>query len=275
MRGQGTFTVDASGVVTFTPVLSYNGSTLPLEYTVKDNDGAISNIATITILVTSVNDAPVAANDVATTNEDTPVSLFVIVNDSDIDGTINISSVDLNPLIVGLQDTFTVPGQGTYTVDGTGTVTFTPVLNYNGTATAVNYTVNDNLGATSNTATITITVSSVNDAPVAVNDNVTTNEDTPAIIIVAANDTDIDGTINISSVDLDPATAGVQDTFTVPGQGAYGVDGVGIVTFTPVLNFNGICTPVDYTVRDNAGAISNVASITVTVTSVNDAPGKK
>ncbi|MCK7460628.1 MAG: Ig-like domain-containing protein [Sphingobacterium sp.] len=74
----------------------------------------------------------------------------------------------------GIQTTFTVAGQGTYAVDASGVVTFTPAANYNGTATPVNYRVNDNSGATSNTATITITVTAVNDPPVAVNDAVTT-----------------------------------------------------------------------------------------------------
>ncbi|MCK7460620.1 MAG: cadherin-like domain-containing protein [Sphingobacterium sp.] len=126
-----------------------------------------------------------------------------------------------------MQTTFTVAGQGTFTVAPAGVVTFTPVLNFNGVTSPVSYTVNDNTGATSNIATITITVTAVNDPPVAVDDSKTTNEDVATTINVTTNDTDADGTINAATVDLNPATAGIQTTFTVTGQGTYTVDALG------------------------------------------------
>ncbi|MBS7234286.1 cadherin-like domain-containing protein, partial [Flavobacterium psychroterrae] len=135
-----------------------------------------------------------------TTNEDTAVTINVTTNDSDVDGTIDVATVDLDPATPGIQTTFTVTGQGTYTVNNLGVVTFTPVLNYNGTATPINYTVNDNNGAISNIATISITVTSVNDNPVAVNDAITTNEDTAVTINVTTNDSDVDGTIDVATV---------------------------------------------------------------------------
>ncbi|MBP4138553.1 Ig-like domain-containing protein [Flavobacterium geliluteum] len=272
VTGQGTYTVDNTGLVTFTPVLNYNGTATPINYTVNDNLGLVSNIATLTITVNAVNDAPVANNNAVSTDEDTPVTINVTTNDTDLDGTIDVATVDLDPATAGIQTTFTVTGQGTYTVDNTGLVTFTPVLNYNGTATPINYTVNDNLGLVSNIATLTITVTAVNDAPVANNNAVSTDEDTPVTINVTTNDTDLDGTIDVATVDLDPATAGIQTTFTVTGQGTYTVDNTGVVTFTPVLNYNGTTTPINYTVNDNLGLVSNIATLTVTVTAVNDAP---
>jgi len=272
VAGQGTYTADNLGTVTFTPVANYNGTATPINYTVNDNNGATSNISTITVTVTPVNDPPVANPDTKTTNEDTPVSFNVTTNDTDIDGTVDVATVDLDPATAGRQTTFTVAGQGTYTVDNLGIVTFTPVANYNGTATPINYTVNDNSGATSNIATITVTVTSVNDPPVANPDTKTTNEDTAVSFNVTANDTDVDGTVDVATVDLDPATAGQQTTFTVAGQGTYTVDNLGMVTFTPVKNYNGTSTPVNYTVNDNSGATSNISTITVTVTPINDAP---
>ncbi|MCK7460623.1 MAG: cadherin-like domain-containing protein [Sphingobacterium sp.] len=131
----------------------------------------------------------------------------------------------------------TVPGEGVYTVDAAGALTFTPELNFNGICTPLDYTINDNTGATSNIATITISVSDSNDAPVAVNDVVTTTEDTEITLSVIANDTDADGTVDAAAVDLDPATAGIQTSFTVAGQGTYSVDATGVVTFTPALNY--------------------------------------
>ncbi|WP_281238131.1 Ig-like domain-containing protein [Flavobacterium praedii] len=280
VTGEGTYSVAATGVVTFTPVLNFNGTATAINYTVNDNLGLVSNTATLTITVTAVNDAPIANNDTATTTEDTPVTINVATNvaglDTDVDGTIDVATVDLDPATAGIQPTFTVTGEGTYSVAATGVVTFTPVLNFNGTATAINYTVNDNLGLVSNTATLTITVTAVNDAPIANNDTATTTEDTPVTINVATNvaglDTDVDGTIDVATVDLDPATAGIQPTFTVTGEGTYSVAATGVVTFTPVLNFNGTATAINYTVNDNLGLVSNTATLTITVTAVNDAP---
>ncbi|MDX6191680.1 Ig-like domain-containing protein [Flavobacterium sp. Fl-318] len=272
VTGEGTYSVDALGVVTFTPVANYNGSATPVNYTVNDNSGTVSNTGTINITITSVNDAPLAVNDSKTTNEDTVVTIDVTTNDTDVDGSIDVATVDLDPATAGKQTTFTITGEGTYSVDALGVVTFTPVANYNGTATPVNYTVNDNSGTVSNVAQITITVIAVNDAPVAVNDSKTTNEDTVVTIDVSTNDTDVDGTIDVASVDLDPATAGKQTTFTVTGEGTYIVDALGVVTFTPVANYNGTATPVNYTVNDNSGTVSNVAQINISVTAVNNTP---
>jgi CshA-type fibril repeat protein len=262
---EGTYTVNALGIVTFTPALNYNGVATPVNYTVNDNLGLVSNSATINVTVDAVNDSSVANNDLNTTNEDIAVAIVVTANDTDVDGTIDGTTVDLDPATSGIQTTFTVAGEGIYTFDALGTVTFTPVLNYNGVATPVNYTVNDNLGLTSNSATINVTVAAVNDAPVAINDSITTNEDTSVTIAVTANDTDVDGTIDGATVDLDPDTSGIQTTFTVTGEGTYTVDALGIVTFTPVLKYNGVATPVNYTVNDNLGLVSNRATINVTV----------
>jgi CshA-type fibril repeat protein len=282
VAGQGTFTVNpATGVVTFTPVLNYNGTTTPITYSVCDNGTPLPAqcaSATITVTVTPVNDPPVALNDVATTNEDTPVTITILSNDSDVDGALVPSTVDLDPSTAGVQTTFTVAGQGTYTVNAAGVVTFTPVLNYNGTTTPITYSVCDNgtpLPALCATATITVTVTPVNDPPVAVNDVATTNEDTPVTINILSNDSDVDGALVPSTVDLDPSTPGVQTTFTTPGQGTFTVNAAGVVTFTPVLNYNGTTTPISYSVCDNGTPLPAqcaTATITVTVTPVNDPP---
>ncbi len=347
---------------TYTPDLNYVG---PDEFEFRANDGSLnSNIGTITISVVPVNDAPVAvSNTNITTNEDVPVTFSVISNDTDIDGFVDGTTVDLDPSTPAEDKTFTVMGQGVYTVDNAGNVTFTPALNYNGLATAIDYTVKDNEGALSNVAqiqvnvlpvndapiainqtvavqediakvivlagsdvenspltftvltqpvhgtltgsgntwtytpnldyigpdsftfkvsdgsldsspgTVSINVGSVNDPPVAVNDVITTQEDIAVTFnIINNSDSDPDGTVNPATVDLDPTTIAEEKTFTVTGQGTYTVDNAGNVTFTPDLNYNGTTTPISYTVKDNIGELSNVATIQVIVTPVNDAP---
>jgi CshA-type fibril repeat protein len=282
--GQGTFTVNpTTGVVTFTPVSNFNGPVTPITYQVCDNGTplpALCDDATITVTVTPVNDPPVANNDVATTPEDTPVTINILANDSDVDGSLVPGTIDLDPNTAGIQTTFTVPGQGTFTVNPTtGIVTFTPVLNFNGVTTPVTYQVCDNgtpLPAQCDDATITVTVTPVNDAPVAVNDVATTIEDTPVTINILSNDSDVDGMLDPATIDLDPNTSGIQTTFTVPGQGTFTVNPTtGVVTFTPVPNFNGTTTPITYVVCDNGTplpALCDDATIVVTVNPVNDPP---
>ncbi|MDJ1171700.1 Ig-like domain-containing protein, partial [Roseofilum sp. BLCC_M154] len=85
------------------------------------------------------------------------------------------------------------------------------------------------------------------------------------------NDTDVDGDLDPSTVDLDPSTPGIQDTLTVPGEGTFSVDNAGNVTFDPDPTFVGTAT-IPYTVNDSAGNTSNEADISVTVTGTNNNP---
>lgn len=259
---QGLFEADAFGDVTFTPAPNYNG-TATLNYTVKDNDGASSNIATI---IVSVNNSPVASNDAANTNENTAVNVTVTTNDTDSDGSVVVSTVDLDVSTVGIQDNHTTP-EGVFSVNASGVVNFVPATDYHGVA-ILSYTVNDNKGATSNAATITITV---NDAPVAGDDTSTTQEDVSVSFSITANDTDSDGNIVLTTIDLDPSAVGNQSTRTTL-QGVFTVNTTtGVLLYSPALNFSGTAV-LGYTIRDNKNAISGTASISIVVTSVNDAP---
>ncbi|MEI7422898.1 MAG: tandem-95 repeat protein, partial [Prolixibacteraceae bacterium] len=262
----GNWSVISSGVVTYTPAANFNGSA-SVTYTVNDNDSPAntSNVGTLLVTVNEVNDPPVAVNDAITTLEDTPVTINVTTNDYDVDGTVDVTTVDLDPSTSGIQTTKTVTNQGTYTVNSSGIVTFTPVLNYNGTATPITYTVKDNNGLVSATATLTVTVTSVIDPPIAANDNATTNQNTSVLTNVTTNDIGVDAAVNVATVDLDPLTTGIQTSFTVAGEGSYSVNSSGIVTFNPLNTFYGVTTPISYTVNDANGNTSNSATYTVTV----------
>jgi hypothetical protein len=111
------------------------------------------------------NQPPVAHDDIQSTDEDVPVTFSATANDTDADGTINNGTVDLNPDSAGQQVTRSTL-HGEWSVDTAGNITFTPAANFNGTATG-SYTVEDNDSHISNTASVTITVNPVNDAPVA------------------------------------------------------------------------------------------------------------
>ncbi len=258
LPGIATLTVDALGNVMVTPAPGFFGDVVTA-YTVNDNDGATSIPANITV---HVNNPPLAVDDTALTQVNIPVTLpSIIFNDTDLDGAADPATVDLDPITPGIQTTVTIAGQGTFVADlFNSDVTFTPVNGYFGTTT-ISYTVEDNDGATSNTANIIVRV---NEPPVAVNDTTLTQLNTAVILAVTANDTDGDGTIDTTTVDLDPATAGIQSSLTIAGQGVFSDDGAGNVTFTPEPAFTGLVATT-YVVNDNDGATSNAGTISVTV----------
>jgi outer membrane protein OmpA-like peptidoglycan-associated protein len=116
-----------------------------------------------------VNDAPIANDDAANTSESTAITFTVNNNDTDIDGTIDIKSIDLDVSKTGLQTEYT-NAQGVWTVLD-GQVSFNPAKGFSGAAT-IRYTIKDNNAAISNQATISVTVSK--NALVATNNNTST-----------------------------------------------------------------------------------------------------
>ncbi len=236
----GTVVINPDGTVTFTPNPDFNGPTT-ISYTISDGQGGTAT-ATVDVTVNPVNDAPVANDDVATTPEDTPVTLNVLGNDTDVDG---------DPLTV----TGATSPDGQVTINPDGTVTFTPNPNFNGTTT-VTYTISDGNGGTA-TATVTLTVDPVNDVPVATPDVDQTDEDTPVTVSVLDNDTDADG---------DPLTV----TAATAPNGTVVINPDGTVTYTPDPNFNGTDT-ITYTVSDGNGGFATTTA-TITVNPVNDVP---
>ncbi|MGH1422879.1 MAG: tandem-95 repeat protein, partial [Hyphomonas sp.] len=145
-------------------------------FTVSADDGnGGTDVATVTITVDAVNDAPTGTAANGTTNEDTPVNGSVISND--VDGDTVIASLD------------TAPASGTAIVNGDGTYTYTPNANFFGNDSFV-VLLDDGNGGT-NTVSVSVTVNPVNDAPIAGDDARSTNED--AAIAGAVALTDVDG----------------------------------------------------------------------------------
>src|SRR5262245_61623286 len=133
-------------------------------YTVSDGAGG-SDTATVNVNVASVQDTPSANDDAATVAEDSgPNAINVLANDSDVDGdTLTVASV-------------TQAAHGSVVNNGSS-VSYTPAPNYFG-PDSFSYTVSDGQGGV-DTATVNITVTSVNDAPVANDDVYSVNFNTP------------------------------------------------------------------------------------------------
>jgi Ca2+-binding RTX toxin-like protein len=229
-----------NGKALYTPNAGFLGSD-SFQYTVKDKQGAISAPATVTV---KVSDRPIAAADTATVAEDSTVTINILANDTDQDSEINPASVAIAS-----------PTQnGALTINPDGTVTYTPEANFFGTD-SFTYTVKDNNGITSLPGTVTITVTPVNDVPVANPDTAVTTAGIPVIIPVLANDTDVDGSLAPDSIVV----------VTPPNNGQFTINPVdGTITYIPNLSFSGTDT-FTYTVSDNAGGISQPATVTITV----------
>jgi VCBS repeat-containing protein len=244
----GTLTLNANGSFSYTPAANYNGSD---SFTYKANDGsADSNVATVTITIISVNDAPVAANDSYGTDEDTALNIpapGVLGNDSDVDGD-SLTAI----LVSG-------PSHGTLTLNSDGSFSYTPAANYNG-PDSFEYKANDS-SLDSNTATVSLTINAINDAPIALNNSYSTDEDTALIIStpgVLGNDTDVDGDILTAALVAGPA----HGTLTLNSDGSF--------TYTSAANYNGSDS---FTYKANDGSLdSNVATVSLTINAVNDAP---
>jgi len=239
----GSLTLNADGTFTYTPEADYNG-TDSFVYSVTDAKNATSNLATVTINVTPVNDAPVATDDSYTTDEGTQLTGNVLGNDTDIDG-------DTLTVSVG-----TGPQHGSLTLNADGSFTYAPTGDYHG-ADEFTYTVSDGQGGTA-VGTVSITVTPTNDDPVANHDSYTVAEDGRVTGDVLTNDTDIDGdTLTTSLVGA-------------PTHGKLDFNADGTFTYTPDENFNGTDIFV-YRVSDG-GTTTRLGTVTITVTPVNDAP---
>lgn len=248
----GTISVNPnSGAVTYTPKENYFGPD-SFRYKVKDKAGALSVEATVAITVTSVNDRPTANDDTAATQTGLAVLVDVLANDTDPDSSLDPTTVKVA----------SAPARGTTGVNpASGKVTYTPTAGNCGVDTFF-YTVADisTLGsATSNQGKVTV---AVNCAPEAKDDAVQTLEDTSVAINVLANDRDSEGTLDRTSVAIE----------TPPTNGTVSVNpNSGILTYTPKPNYFGPDS-IGYTVKDNQGAVSKKATVTLTVISVNDPP---
>ena len=247
--------------VVFTPDANYNGPA-GFTYTAKDASGE-SAPATVSVTVDPVNDVPTASPGSRTTDEDTPVALDLgaLVDD------VETSDANLTYTIVS------PPAHGTATA-----TTYTPNADYNG-PDSFTYKVTDRgdpdgcsaapcaAPKDSTTKTVAITVNPVNDAPVANDAALTTDEDTPVAL-------------NLDALASDVETGDANLTYTIVTPPAHGT--ATATTYTPDADFNG-ADSLTYKVTDRGdpdgcsaapcdAAKSATGTITLTVNAVNDAP---
>jgi M6 family metalloprotease-like protein len=222
--------------VTYTPASNYFGTD---SFTFKVNDGTNdSALATVDMTVTAVNEAPLAINQNITTNEDTAKA--IILSGSDVDG---------NALTYSI---VTGPSHGSLSGSAPN-VTYTPASNYFGTD-SFTFKVNDGT-SDSALAVVALTVTAVNDAPLAINQSITTNEDTAKAIIPSGSD--VDGNTLTYSIVTGPSHGSLSGS--APN-----------VTYTPAANYFGTDS-FTFKVLDTAGLASQ-ATVLITVNERNRKP---
>jgi VCBS repeat-containing protein len=245
----GLLELNPDGSFRYTPTENFYGTDT---FSYQASDGTTtSDLVTVEITVTAANDVPLAANDQYTTNEDEPLvvdALGVLANDTDIDG---------DPLTAEL---ISGPQHGTLEMNADGSFSYVPDENFNGTD-AFSYQASDGTSL-SDLVAVEITVSAVNDAPVATNDQYATDEDQPLVVDAAAgvlaNDSDVDG---------DPLIAQLVDG---PQNGLLELNPDGSFSYSPGENFNGT-DAFTYQASDGSSK-SDLVVVEISIAAVNDAP---
>jgi VCBS repeat-containing protein len=252
----GTVTFDGTNVV-YTPAPGFAG-TDTFTYTIDDGDPNARAVGTVTVTVAPVNQPPTAADDAVSTAEDTALTVAastLTANDSPGSG----DAQSLQVVAVG------APVYGAATFDGTKVV-YTPAADFYGSDTFV-YTLSIGDPNSTDSATVTVTVTPVNDPPTAGNDAVSTAEDVPLTVAASVlTGNDLPGPANEAGQSLRIVPGGLG----TPTSGAVTFVG-GNIIYTPPGDFNGTAT-FTYTIDDGDPAATAVGTVTVTVTAVNDPP---
>jgi VCBS repeat-containing protein len=238
------------------PPSNYNGS---FNLEIKATSTEISNLdsaettQSLTVIVLPVNDAPVAVADAATVAEGGSVLINLAGNDTDSDDSLNLASIVITAN----------PANGTITVNADGTVSY----QHNGSGTtgdSFTYTIKDASGQVSNPVTVTVGVTPVNNAPVAVADNITVAEGGTATILLGGASSVL---ANDSDAESNPLSAIL---VTGPANGTLTLNANGTFSYT----HNGSETTTDsFTYKVNDGTTDgNTVTVNIGVTPINDAP---
>jgi large repetitive protein len=241
----GTAVINPDGTIKYTPNPNFTGKDT-LIYKVCDNGTpALCDTALVVLTVSAINDSPIANRDDKTTGKNTPTTVFILENDEDTEGGINPTSVTISEN----------PKNGTVLVNADGTLAYTPNTNFTGKDTLIYRVCDKGAPALCDTALVVITINAQNETPVALDDVIATDNNTPISETVASNDTDAD-------------TPKEELTYTllenVPNtEGVLVLNPDGVYTFSPNPNFVGT-VKIPYKVCDKTN-LCDTATLTITV----------
>ncbi len=282
--GGGIVSLGSNGSFTYDPGTNFDslaaGATATDTFTYTVTDGTLTDTATVTITVTGENDAPVAtANTYTATEDDASISGNIITDDtgagadSDVDAgsSLSIPATGLT-VTTSLGVTLTLGGNGsfTYPLDSSTNQTMTATDSF---TDSFAYTVTD--GTLTDTATVSFTITGVNDAPVATDNAYATTENATVggNVITDGSGSGVDSDIDAGAT---LAISGGAQTLTAVGGGIVSLASDGTFTYDPGTNYDSLATGVTstetftYTVTD--GTLTDTATVTITITGENDAP---
>ncbi len=272
----GKLTIQANGDFTFVPAKDYNGPVPSITYTLSD--GSLTSTATLTFDIAPVNDAPVnSVPGAQTLNEDSSKSFSLLTGNSisvrDVDGdqlitTLSVAHgvLNLGPLSPGVA--FSGNGTGSITLVGSQAainaalqgLKYVPAKDYNGQDTL---TINTTDGKLSDSDSITLNITPVNDAPVATPTSASTLEDAPSF----------GGKLAATDVDGDTLTYIANGTlpggFSLKPDGSWTLD-PGHADYQHLAEGKSTTLTINFTATD--GKLSSSSTLTITVTGVNDKP---
>ncbi|WP_457338258.1 Ig-like domain-containing protein [Pseudomonas sp. PvP125] len=206
IAGVGSITIGADGAYAFTPVKDFNGDVPQIGYTT--NTGSSS---TLDVKIDAVDDASVLKADTGSALEDHVATGNVLSNDVDVDNVLSVATFSVNGTSYNAGQTAVIAGVGSITIGADGAYAFTPVKDFNGDVPQIGYTTN-----TGSSSTLNVNIVAVNDAPIATNGNIASNEDTSVELTWA--------TFGVK--DVDSASPGVVFTSLPAGAIEYKVNGV-------------------------------------------------
>jgi len=237
VNGRATVSDNAMGTFSYRPVEDYTGLD-SLIFSVTDS--VLSDIATVSITVTAVNDAPVAVTAAVISEEDMAYG-----------GLVSAFDIDNDPLTYSL---LTEPSHGTVAItdSSAGTFTYSPTVNYNGSDS---FTFTSSDGMLKDTAKVILTVNSVNDSPLAFDEIFSTNEDT-----------EYSGSVSGFDVEDDMLTYKI---LTNPSNGTVSMtnSSLGTFTYSPTINYNG---DDSFTFTANDSNYSDTATVSITIIAWNN-----
>ncbi len=292
--GDQTMTFSGSGVAVGAALsgLRYKGNagftgsdTITQTVTAGTMSGSVTDTDTVSVNVAAVNGAPTGVNDVAGTAENQAVTGNVLTNDSDIEGSpLSVTQFTWNGVTTAAGGTGSIAGVGTLTIAANGAYVFTPSAGYAGAVPSATYTLSD--GSLTATATLSFTLSGVNDPPSGADKTITVLEDGSYGFTAAdfgftdANDSPSNA---LKSVVI--ATLPTAGTLTLAGAAVSAGQTVlaanlGSLVFSPAANANGTgYASFTFRVVDDGGTANGGVdtdptpnTITFDVTPVNDAP---
>ncbi len=306
---EGELVVNADGSYSFTPGAGFDAlavgesDTVTFTYTVSDGNGGVDT-ASVTITVNGLNEGPDAVDDDAITDEDSAISGNLLTNDTDPNGdSLTVTALSFGAVGVAATVASAAGVEGELVVNADGSYSFTPGAGFDALAVGESdtvtftYTVSDGNGGV-DTASVTITVNGLNEAPVAVDEVFTIDENdrigvasgddndsgTVYELNVFDNDNDADGDIlTITSVfGADPATAvaagtpitvttanGIEVSVTIAPDGRVLFDTGDKFKSLPVGESDSLV--VNYTIDDGNGGTDS-AEVTIIIDGLNEVP---